>query len=103
MINGIEVVLRFTPPAPFTEEWIDSLYSSLEQNMAIKSIDMFVKEETGELRFLLGIEGFDHCDDDFFTGVASEAVEHALEEAAGPNARGDRAKPSMSKMMAFAS
>ncbi len=89
MIVGIEVGLRFEPPAPFTDEWIDALYSSLEANMAIKSIDMFSAEDEGRLRFILGIEGFDHCDEDFFKDVAREALEKALDEAAGPNRRVD--------------
>lgn len=102
MIIGIEMRVKFEPPAPFTTEWIDAIYSSLERNMAIKSIDLFSSEDAGEIKFVLGIDGFNHCEDDFFEGVAREAIERALEDAAGPNRRGAGQEPVPGKQFSFA-
>jgi len=86
-IMGVESVSTFTPPAPFTDEWIDAIYASLEKNMAIVSADLMIDENVGQITFLLGIQGFVTSDEQFFTDVAQEAIQKAFVDAAGPNTR----------------
>lgn len=83
-IEGIGVAVKFVPPVPFTDEWLDAVYSSIEKNMAILSVDMFVEEELGEIRFHLGVEN-PFGSEDFTLGVARDAIDKAFQDAAGPN------------------
>lgn len=83
-IQGIQVGVVFEPPAPFTDEWLDAVYSSLEKNMAIVSLDMQVREDEGKVLFLFGVDS-SLGDEDFVENVTREAIEKALSDAAGPN------------------
>jgi len=100
-IQGIEIKVTFTPPVPFTDEWIDAIYASLEKNMAVVSVDVFVDEPNATLKFLFGIDNF--LDSEGFTEeIASEAIDLALEHAAGPNIQAETQEISSSKVLAFA-
>ncbi|MEO2134109.1 hypothetical protein [Microbacterium sp.] len=83
-IQGIGIDVTFVPPVPFTDEWLDAVYTSLEKNMAIVSIDMFVTEDEGRISFTLGIDN-PFGSDDFTENVAREAIDKAFADAAGPN------------------
>lgn len=83
-VQGIEIEVGFEPPVPFTDEWLDAVYTSLEKNMAIVSIDMFVEEDDGKIRFLLGVEN-PFGTDGFTEDVGRDAIHKAFTDAAGPN------------------
>lgn len=89
-IQGIRIGVKFQPPVLFTDEWIDAIYTSLEKNMALVSVDLFMDEDNGGIDFLLGVDNF-LDGDDFCEGVARDAIEKAFEDAAGPNNAPDSA------------
>lgn len=100
-IQGIDIEVKFEPPVPFTDEWLDAVYASLEKNMAIVSIDMFVAEDQGEIRFTLGIENaFDS--DEFTPAVAQDAIHKAFADAAGPNTINKRSEFTAGAVEVFA-
>lgn len=100
-IQGICIDVKFEPPVPFTDEWIDAVYASLEKNMAIVSIDMFVTEDNGAIRFTLGINNL-FGSEDFTEGVAREAIDKAFVDAAGPNKQNVQNHLHASKVEVFA-
>ena len=101
MIQGIGVEVTFEPPVPFTDEWLDAVYISLEKNMAIVSIDMFVDEAIGKIRLTLWIDNAFESED-FCEEVAKEAIEKAFADAAGPNVINEKNELTASKVAVFA-
>lgn len=99
-IEGISFDVKFVPPVPFTDEWLEAVYISLEKNMAIVSVDMFVNEDEGKISFTIGVENaFDS--EDFTENVAREAVDKAFADAAGPNQQTRESEFRAGKVEAF--
>ncbi len=81
-IRGIKISATFEPPMPFTDEWLEAVYTSIENNMAIVSIDMFADEEKSTIRFHFGIDSFLDSES-FVEDVAREALDKAFADANG--------------------
>lgn len=79
-MQGIEIVARMVPPARVTEEKAERIYSCLQENFAIKSVDMFLDEDDNSIRFLFGIEVTSVVSDEdaFVEEVAEEALNRAF-------------------------
>jgi hypothetical protein len=101
-ICGVEFKATFDLPATFTDEWLDAVYTSLEKNMAIESIDMVVNEEAGEIAFVFGIDDFLESGAEFIMDVGRTALDRAFEDAAGPNTRAEENDLEASDVFAFA-
>ena len=69
--------------------------------MAIVSIDMFVDEATGKIRFTLGIDNAFESEE-FSEDVARDAMEKAFADAAGPNVVNEKNELTASKVAVFA-
>lgn len=98
--QGIEVEVTFRQPAPFTDEWLEAIYTSLEKNFALVSVDMCVNEDESKIGFLFGVNNALDTED-FTENVARDAIEKAMRDAAGPN-KAPQSAVSSSKVLAFA-
>lgn len=84
MIKGIQITATFVPPVPFTDEWLEAVYTSVQGNMAIISADMFIDEEASAVTFHLGVDASLCVDpDEFVAEVAREALTTAFDNASG--------------------
>lgn len=78
-IHGIEVTVTVTA-GQITDDEAERVYTSLESNFALKSIDMFINAERTEFSFLFGVESPDLGTDteEFAQGVITDALTKAL-------------------------
>jgi len=78
-IHGIDVSATMTS-GQITDSEAERVYSSLEQNFALKSVDMCVDLEANSLAFLFGVESPDWAADaeEFVRGVVTDALEKAF-------------------------
>lgn len=83
MIKGIHITATFDEPFPFTDEWLEAVYASVQGNMAIVSADMFTDEDAGTVAFHFGIDATLGTSEDFVVDVARDAMEKAFEAAGG--------------------
>lgn len=83
MIKGIHIKATFEELFPFTDEWLETVYTSIQGNMAIVSADMFTDEGAGTIAFHLGVDDRLGTSEDFVVDVAREAMEKAFETAGG--------------------
>jgi hypothetical protein len=81
MINGIHITATFKQPKPFTDEWLEAVYTSIQRNMAIVSADMFVDEPANSISFHLGIDCTLSSSDSFVEDVADDALDKAFADA----------------------
>ncbi|EYT61620.1 hypothetical protein [Microbacterium sp. UCD-TDU] len=81
MINGIHITAQFQAPKPFTDEWLEAVYTSVQRNMAVVSADMFVNEDELTISFHLGIDCRLASSDNFVEDVAEEALQKAFGDA----------------------
>lgn len=82
-VFGIAVDVKFDEQFTFTDEWVDAIYSSLERNMAMLSVDVFAKEEDATLTFLVGVRTFLDETPDGAAEILNEAIDKALNDAVG--------------------
>lgn len=83
-IFGIRINVQFDDARSFTDEWLERFYSSLEGNIAIVSVDLFLDESERSVGVLLGIscpEGLD--EQSLVAGIAEDALDKAIDEADG--------------------
>lgn len=81
MINGIHITATFNEPKPFTDEWLEAVYTSVQNNMAVVSADMLVNEDESSVAFHLGIDCTLASSDTFVEDVAEDALKKAFDDA----------------------
>ncbi len=83
-IKGTTITAKFQGTVDFSDEWVDLVYSSLEQNVAIVSRDLLLDEEAGSLSAVLGIECPEGLDpESLVEGIARDAMDKAIRHANG--------------------
>jgi hypothetical protein len=102
MIQGIHIRATFEEPFPFTDEWLEAVYSSVQRNMAVVSADMFVDEDGGVVAFHFGIDSTLGTSEEFVEDVAREALEKAFEDASGDGSFEERPQLISGAVAAFA-
>jgi hypothetical protein len=76
---GIHVTAEFHGPVTFGDEWIERLYASLDENVAILSKDVFCDEPARTLSVFFAIDCPDGLDEDSLVdGIAEDALEKAI-------------------------
>jgi hypothetical protein len=80
-IHGIDVTATLTS-SRITDSEAERVYLSLEQNFALKSVDMFVDQDANTLSFLFGVESPDWAADaeEFVRGVVTDALTKAFSD-----------------------
>lgn len=99
-MRGIAITARPVAPHVMTEEELERIYVSLEGNMALRSIDMFIDFDDNSVRFHFGIDlptGLDS--EDFLVDVANDALDKAFDEATDTE---DSVTLSDTRVLAFA-
>jgi hypothetical protein len=76
---GVGVEATFDEPFSFTDEWVNAIYCSLEKNMVVRSVDMFLDEDEAKVTFLLGIETFLDDSPESAGDLARKALDRAFE------------------------
>lgn len=80
IIQGIEVTAELSS-RPITEEEAERIYISLENNFAIKSIDMSIDLDANTLGFLFGVENPGLTgDDELVKEIVNDALTKAFRE-----------------------
>lgn len=79
-VQGVKVTATANDGHHITDEEAERIYLSLENNFAIKSIDMFMDQDLGTIDFLLGVEKADWANDsdEFLRGVVNDALTRAF-------------------------
>ncbi len=83
MIHGIHIKAVFEAGVSFDDEWLETVYRSVQANMAIVSADMFVDEDASSIAFHLGIDGRLGTSEECVDDVAHDALDKAFDDANG--------------------
>lgn len=75
---GVGVETTFDERFAFTDEWVDAIYCSLEKNMVVRSVDMFLSEDEAKVTFLLGIKTFIDDSPESASDLARQALDRAF-------------------------
>lgn len=82
MINGIFVTATFEERFAFEDGWLEKIYTSVQRNMAVVSVDMFTDEDALSISFHLGIDATLGTSEEFVEDVARDALDKAFRDAA---------------------
>jgi len=78
-LHGVEFTAQKVGNAPITDDELDQIFSSLESNMAIRSVNIATDVDAGKLSFLFAVDcptGLDA--ESLVPGIVEDALESAL-------------------------